>query len=223
MILNQEQIHLIDQTLQANGVVFDDIRLELLDHIAADIEKECDCNGLCFDQHFKSVFEKWKPQLRPESGSWWLGNFQAPAFVYSQWVDYSKKQGLLSLVFSVVMALIITGFIVRFPSEKTLTFLADSFRILFTAIVLLVFAARLWIWHTKVKTSYSHLFKKRSLFVFLQPMIYTVGLIPVKFYNFDFQENLIMAFFYAALLLYGAFDLRLVVRHYETVKKLKFS
>jgi hypothetical protein len=38
MRLTNQQITTIEQTLVLNGVVYDDIKLELLDHIATEIE-----------------------------------------------------------------------------------------------------------------------------------------------------------------------------------------
>jgi hypothetical protein len=38
MKLTNQQITTIEQTLVLNGVVYDDIKLELLDHIATEIE-----------------------------------------------------------------------------------------------------------------------------------------------------------------------------------------
>jgi len=41
MKLTTEQIATIEETLVLNGVVYDDIKFELLDHIASEIESEC--------------------------------------------------------------------------------------------------------------------------------------------------------------------------------------
>jgi hypothetical protein len=40
MRLTNQQITTIEQTLVLNGVVYDDIKLELLDHIATEIYKD---------------------------------------------------------------------------------------------------------------------------------------------------------------------------------------
>jgi hypothetical protein len=42
MKLTNQQITTIEQTLVLNGVVYDDIKLELLDHIATEIESIID-------------------------------------------------------------------------------------------------------------------------------------------------------------------------------------
>jgi hypothetical protein len=40
MKLTNQQIETIEETLVLNGVVYDDIKLELIDHIATEIESE---------------------------------------------------------------------------------------------------------------------------------------------------------------------------------------
>jgi hypothetical protein len=40
MKLTNQQIETIEETLVLNGVVYDDIKLELVDHIATEIESE---------------------------------------------------------------------------------------------------------------------------------------------------------------------------------------
>jgi 6-phosphogluconate dehydrogenase len=67
MRLTNQQITTIEQTLVLNGVVYDDIKLELLDHIATEIESIIDESQFSFEENLKKVFAKWKNELTPSS------------------------------------------------------------------------------------------------------------------------------------------------------------
>lgn len=61
MKLTNEQIAIIDQTLIDKGVVYDEIKLELLDHIVTDIELETKETN--FDFAFSKAMLKWEKEL----------------------------------------------------------------------------------------------------------------------------------------------------------------
>jgi hypothetical protein len=49
MKLTNQQIETIEETLVLNGVVYDDIKLELIDHIATEIESEASIESKLFE------------------------------------------------------------------------------------------------------------------------------------------------------------------------------
>jgi hypothetical protein len=57
MKLTNQQIETIEETLVLNGVVYDDIKLELVDHIATEIESEASIESKLFETVLKEVFE----------------------------------------------------------------------------------------------------------------------------------------------------------------------
>jgi 6-phosphogluconate dehydrogenase len=65
--ITNQQITTIEQTLVLNGVVYDDIKLELLDHIATEIESIIDESQFSFEENLKKVFAKWKNELTSSS------------------------------------------------------------------------------------------------------------------------------------------------------------
>jgi hypothetical protein len=73
MKLTNQQIETIEETLVLNGVVYDDIKLELIDHIATEIESEASIESKLFETVLKEVFDSWKPQLKPTSHKLLLG------------------------------------------------------------------------------------------------------------------------------------------------------
>ncbi|MFB0910933.1 MAG: hypothetical protein QMA99_08345, partial [Flavobacterium sp.] len=81
MKLTNQQITTIEQTLVLNGVVYDDIKLELLDHIATEIESIIDESQFSFEENLKKVFAKWKNELTPSSSFWIRNNKSIPKIV----------------------------------------------------------------------------------------------------------------------------------------------
>jgi hypothetical protein len=63
MKLTIDQLQCIDQTLIKKGIKFDDIKLEMIDHIASEIECEMEENQKPFQESFTQVFERWKPDF----------------------------------------------------------------------------------------------------------------------------------------------------------------
>ena len=68
MKLDKEQVELINSFLVKNDVVFDDIRYEIIDHIACDIEQNFE--NIAFHEAIKDVFLKWEPQIKHSESIW---------------------------------------------------------------------------------------------------------------------------------------------------------
>ena len=73
MKLTNQQIDTINETLVLNGLIYDDIKLELVDHIASEIELAMDHKGILFEDALKTAFSNWQGQLQL-STSIWLGS-----------------------------------------------------------------------------------------------------------------------------------------------------
>jgi hypothetical protein len=59
MKLTNQQITTIEETLVLNGVVYDDIKLELVDHIATENEVLMEGNSLSFEENVQMIFKRW--------------------------------------------------------------------------------------------------------------------------------------------------------------------
>ena len=59
MKLTNQQITQIDEILVLNGLNYEDLKLEVTDHIASEIEVLMEDNSFSFDENLKAVFEKW--------------------------------------------------------------------------------------------------------------------------------------------------------------------
>lgn len=65
MKLTTEQIECINQTLVKKGVKFDDLKMEVLDHIASQIEYEMATTQKTFPETYNQVFERWNTEFEP--------------------------------------------------------------------------------------------------------------------------------------------------------------
>ena len=65
MKISRENIIYVDNYLKNKGVIFDDLRLELVDHIASEIEELVNDKEIKFDEAFEIIIPKWKSMLIP--------------------------------------------------------------------------------------------------------------------------------------------------------------
>ena len=92
MKLTESQIAQIEETLTLNQVVFEDIKLELTDHIASEIEAVLTENEISFNEALVIVFEKWSPQLKPSTSFWTPNNLRLPRILLNKYIVEYKKQ-----------------------------------------------------------------------------------------------------------------------------------
>lgn len=90
MKLSAEQIDFIETALieKCNFKDFDDVRMELTDHIATEIETEIENNKLLFDAAFVKVMTRWNPMILPKS---WSRYENVPYIVCKLWKSLDWK------------------------------------------------------------------------------------------------------------------------------------
>src|SRR5690606_163862 len=84
MKLSAEQIDFIETALieKCNFKDFDDVRIELVDHIATEIEQELETNTNSFEQAFVKVMTRWNPMILPRT---WSRYENVPFMVSKLW------------------------------------------------------------------------------------------------------------------------------------------
>lgn len=84
MKLTTEQIQIIETALndKCNFKDFDDVRIELVDHIATEIEQELETNTNSFEQAFVRVMTRWNPMILPRT---WSRYENVPFMVSKLW------------------------------------------------------------------------------------------------------------------------------------------
>ena len=70
MKLNTEQLEKLDVILEKLGLDFLDFKLEIKDHIAAQIEDLCEKQNISFEEALPKVLKEWEPSLILKSSSW---------------------------------------------------------------------------------------------------------------------------------------------------------
>jgi hypothetical protein len=224
MKLTTEQIATIEETLVLNGVVYDDIKLELLDHIATEIELEISIEEKPFEVVLKEVFEKWKRSLVITSSSAWLGVFfQAPRVVVDKMISYSKRQIVFVLMSTIIFGFFLALIVSNIHQEQTFNALNWGLRGGFLLMVLATIASLFLIWKSKIKTTYGRLFLYRGWLTFL--FIFQFNLIngPLRHFNVNnsLWHNFISCFFIGFPFFYSFFQIMMAFEHFKTAKKLK--
>jgi hypothetical protein len=221
MKLTNQQITTIEETLVLNGVVYDDIKLELLDHIAIEIESEISIKDKAFEVILKEVFENWKLQLRPTSHNLLLGyGFLAPKIISDKFADDKKKEliaaGIIVSLFTILILLINNEF--KEPS----VLLAIVFFLQASAVVgaLLMTSSKLYILKSKIKTTHLFRFNKNFNLLLLYGLLIGFGCFPILPFNKSIEIkvfSLITTLIYL-FLIYGS--LKLFYKHFQFEKKL---
>ncbi|MGL2965379.1 hypothetical protein [Flavobacterium sp. XGLA_31] len=220
MTLSPTEIHVIKETLELNKLVYEDIKLELTDHIASAIEAEMENRKVDFNTALHTVFEQWKPMLQPASNFFWLGNFiEGPKIVVNQWVAYSQRQMAWICGFAVIWAVVATVFF-NYRHEVVVLNNADVVaKYLFAATVGATILGLAIVWLVNVKTIYSRLFKRRSVLAFFQPLMISAGVMKLYFYDGTTGLTLLTNFLFSWFFFYTLINLRLVAEHLRVIKK----
>ena len=162
MKLTNQQIAQIEKTLVLNDLKYDDIKLEVIDHIASEIEVLMDENGISFEENLKLVFGKWAAQLKPTTYGLWLGYaYSGPKIVMDKMANFSKseiKWGIVCGFFSASIIMLI------YKINNNINFLLMLGIILkavlfVSALVTIYYRAILF--KSKGRTTFSIMFKRR--------------------------------------------------------------
>ena len=225
MKLSKEQIQLINQTLISKGVVYEDVKLELIDHIASEIEREIDDNDSNFEEVFPIFLKKWEKLLKPTNNSFWLGIvLVGPKIVVDKWVSYSKRKYFFALIYGSFFSILLTTFFYVNHQDKVVSVVNDSIRLLFFLNALFTISGLFLILKSKIKTTFGQMFIRQSFFAFFG--FFQIGLHPREnFYLYDSDNSWFWNFFGIFLILlifmFSFLNFKMVLEHFKTVKKYK--
>jgi hypothetical protein len=229
MKLTAEQITTIEKTLILNGLKFDDLKLELTDHIASEIEELMEINTFSFDENLKVVFAKWSEQLRPSYSFWinsnsnlfWFAKDELhPSLVAYKCNKLVKRVLKLSLAVGLLISIVLTATTRNWHGEVLLNFLKTGFKIVsFTVFILFVFA-RFRIWKSKHSTTYGYLFNRNGFIQIINLFFLSMGIFPFRIYNGNFGWDLMFNTLSISILFISIFYLKLAYQHLQFDKKL---
>ncbi|MBB1192432.1 hypothetical protein DNC80_01960 [Flavobacterium sp. SOK18b] len=224
MQLTTEQIAQIEETLILNGVVYDDIKIELIDHIASEIETKTINDSKPYETILKEVFQKWKLQLRPASHNLWLGNgFLAPKIIVDKLANDKKRE-----LFAGAIIVSLVTFAILLLNNKLQSPLALSGIVFFIKIVSLVGAlfmlsGKLFLLKSRIKSTYLYRFNKSFYLILFYGVLIGIGLFPILPSNKNLEIkaiSLIVTLIYL-FLIFG--NLKLFHKHFQLEKKLKLT
>ena len=172
MQLTTEQIECINQTLIEKGVKYDDIKLEVLDHIATEIENEMEVSNNDFPVVYNQVLNNWGEEFKLTRDFFSL-HATHPKLVNSKLKNQFKKEVILSVVTSI---LLIISFQLIDNTQRKLEFIHKVKDVLFYAFCItgvIALLIKLWNLKSKATSTYKHLFDSRFtiLIIFLSFII----------------------------------------------------
>jgi hypothetical protein len=160
MKLTTEQIAIIDETLVLNGVVYDDLKIEVLDHIASEIENEMEVTEKDFQEVCKQVFERWNGEFKLTRAFFSLNTYY-PKLAKSKFGNQLKSELIVALLFSL---LLFFSFQLISDSNTKLQFLFWVKQLLlytYIASMLFSFIFKYFIFKSKITSTYKQLFDNR--------------------------------------------------------------
>lgn len=223
MKLSNQQIAKIEETLVLNGLIYKDIKLELTDHIASEIEMTMNDNSISFDEAFKEAFENWKEQLRPSS-SFWVGSKNVvPRIVMDKWLLNTRKQQLKGLLIAFIIAVLLTFFSRNLNDEIVFANMRMALKTIFLIELLLLLLGKFLIWRSKLTTSFGFFYKNLGFPLLLFLFYLAIGLMPMRFVNSDLTLNVVFNFFPGLYLVWPFYYLQLAYKHFQFEKKVSIS
>jgi hypothetical protein len=221
MKLTTEQIAIIDQTLIDKGVVYEEIKLELLDHIITDIELETEESN--FEIAFSKAMLKWERELE-EVNPW--GKFVTPRIVKEKFYKITKNQYKFSLLAVVVFSVLMTTITTLNPEEYVYNMLKLVFSSIYFLFCLAAIISMFFIWRTKSKTISGKFFQMNCSFLaFHFYIIYTYFNGYSHLYRHYSRESIFMNFFewfiHGFFLFMTIYLVIVAIEHFKTIRKYK--
>lgn len=221
MKLTTEQIEYIDNTLVLNGLEFEDIKLEVTDHIASEIEVLMEENTLSFEDNFHEVINKWKPQLRPTISFWINNSKSTPSIVTNKCNKLLKSVFMYSIIWGLVTSIIVTIISKQVHNDDVIYILNSILKALSISLFIILIYARYRIWKSRYSSTYSYLFNKNGFIQIFNCILVGSGIFSFEISKTLFDSHFIFAFFPITILFISGFYLQLAYKHFQFENKLK--
>jgi hypothetical protein len=224
MQLTTEQIATIEQTLVLNGLNYEDIKLEVTDHIASEIEVLMNENSLVFEENLKIVFDKWKEQLRPKVYGLWLGYaYSGPKMAMDKMVDFTKSELKWGLLLAFVSAFFIVMLYKINNNVDFLLVLASILKKLLIVVALTIIYFRIILFKSKIKTVFSTLFNRRFYSTLLFSIQIAFNFFRIVPLNKSLEIKVLTLVLPLLFIMYCFNSLRIIQKHFTIEKKLSIS
>ena len=158
MKLTTEQIECINQTLIKKGVKFDDLKMEVLDHIASQIEYEMTTSQKTFPEAYNKVFERWNAEFKPTRAFFSLNTYY-PKIARSKFGNQIKLEIITAIT---IAAVLFFTFQLVSDSNTKLQFIFWIKKVFFytyIGTILSMFIFKFFNAKSKVSSTYKHLLR----------------------------------------------------------------
>ena len=195
MKLTAEQIECINQTLIKKGIKFDDLKIEVLDHIASQIESEMKTTQTTFSEAFNKVFERWNVEFMPTRAYFSLNTFY-PKLARTKFGNQLKLELITAISLSLILIL---SFQILPDSNARFQFIFWIKKVFFYAYfgtIAAMFIFKFLNQKSKISSTYKYLFDKQFVSIFCWlffvfndrvPNSYVVQNIMVLLISFSFM------------------------------------
>jgi hypothetical protein len=221
MKLTAEQIAQIEETLALNCLIYEDIKLEVTDHIASEIEEKICNDTSSFEVAFTEVFNKWKPELKPSFSG--LIGFTNPRIMTVKCHKIVKRQLFNTITISSLITLALMVFVRNSSYGLVLANIQGALRSFVLVEFCLVILASGFVWQSKHQTTYSYLMKKKSFGLIIVLFMLSIGLLPVMLNHPNAKIAFVSVFSAITYVLITGIYLQLAYKHFQFEKKLSFS
>lgn len=221
MKLTTSQIAIIEETLVLNELIYEDIKIELTDHIASEIEILLDEKEINFEDALKTVFEKWSPELKPTTSFWTPNYMKLPRIVLNKYKVEYKKQFLTISIGATLSTFLLIFLTHKINSQYFIEFIKNSFQVIFIVELLLSLLCKIWIIKTKKVTFYSMSYQKQTSFILFFLLLLAIGFLPLRLGNENIYRQIISNFIVLSYTLLPLVNLKFVFSHFKILQKLK--
>lgn len=221
MKLTTQQITTIDETLVLNGLIYDDIKLEVTDHIASEIEVKMEESTISFDDALYEVLLNWKEQMKP-SYSFWTGSKNvAPRIVIQKMVFDTRKKFYIGFLFVFTLTLLFTIVAKKHANENLIEIGRNILRGIYLLEVLLILGSKYIIWKSKIFTSYKLLFNNVNFGMLLLLLFLAIGIMPLLLQKDNIGILLASSFMASFYLFWPFYYAFLAYKHFQFESKMK--
>jgi hypothetical protein len=225
MKLTNEQITAIEETLVLKGLIYDDIKLELTDHIASEIESKFENNQSNFKEVFDEVFSKWQGELKLTS-NYWSSGFVAPKIVIDRYVLKLKNLFKFAVIYDLMFSFLMVTITKIYPQETAYSVLNFFFVAAYFLICLMLFSGRFYMTKSQSKTISEKVFRD-SFLVCIMLFIYMTFFGRDYLYRHYSKDsigiNFLEWFMRSFYLFIGVYLIQIAFEHFKTVKKYMLS
>lgn len=223
MKLTTQQIEKINETLTVKGLIYDDIKLEVTDHIASEIENAIKDNSISFDVAFDEVFNNWETELKITS-NWWSSGFVAPKIAIDKYELQLKKLFKFAFLCDLTFSFLIVVLTYTYPQEITYTILKMVYVTCYSIVFFLI--VYFWLINRKLKTKsiFGEMFRGTFYLClcFLINYLFNSGEHLYRHYVWDsVGSKFIQWFMHGFFMFMGVYLIILAFEHFKNVKKYK--